>query len=166
MIYRYIFCDSISTESVTALATWLNSVPEEAKIVIYFSCSGGGVDSAEVLLDLLEGLEPGRLLLHCFGSVVSAGLFVALKYCGLKTMRFGTIAMAHLIYEETPLLHDGRPRTSREANAMSEFPAWQIRYDEVICPVLTPAQIVEYQNGLDVWIGSEQLWEAICKTRK
>lgn len=164
MTYNYIFSDAINTESVTAFAQWLNNVPEDALLNVYLGSSGGGVDSAEVLLDLLK--VPGdRLLLQGFGSLCSATLFVFISYPFKKTLRFGTVGMAHLIYEELETLHNGQPRNERAKTALAEFPAWQKRYDEVILPHLEPAQIERYKTGEDVWLPFSQLWEITVKTR-
>lgn len=161
-MYHILFNDEINEVSCRSFIQELNDVKiidSSEYINIYFSSTGGNVDSAIAMIDAINTHHyRGNIILSSLSVLCSAAVEIF-----LDTITFKRILDPNMFC----MVHIGTcPIDYREMFKKESFESWNLRVlenskKEYIAKLkswgLTKSEITKINNGEDFWFGSEKL---------
>jgi ATP-dependent protease ClpP protease subunit len=148
----------ITPEALNELINAINSLESKDFLNVYFTCPrGGDFDVARAMIDLINR-NKDKIVLYCYGSLVSSGMYIYLWSECQKVILPDTRGMIHLPRMKVEII-----ASNTRSNSMDDFATKELdmSIDRIIDSLkglgLTKKELKEIEEGKDVYFSYERI---------
>lgn len=152
----------VDYEMLNQLIKAINTLKQEETLNIYFTASSGGqVDVAEAIIDLVNE-NNDRVKITFYGEVFSAGMMIFFKSKCTKKLLPDTTGMYHYSWQAVNISEGGKATDAYDIFALKEMKKSKLRTLQYLTTTkLTEKEIKQIKLGKDLYISHERMLELL-----